>query len=134
MKDKVAGAEDKCFCGTPVICQEYEYQGETKLQWRNKTDGKAHYRLQKDQNTGETITDDKGKPLFECRKNQSTSTGTVTPQTTEQVSLDETNPVVMWAQDTFKDEQLIRATLRSLIGKEPSDQHVGMYLKLRAQL
>ena len=132
MKEKTAGAEDKCFCGTPVICQPVEYQGETKLQWKNKADGKAHYQLMKDDSTGETITDDKGKPVFQCRKNQSTATGTQTPEqkTIDSPTFEDDDAIVKQTRELYQRELRIRYALKSETGKEPNDQHVGLYLKL----
>lgn len=40
--NKVEGAKETCFCGSPVVCVKISYQGKDSLQWQN-LDGKAHY-------------------------------------------------------------------------------------------
>lgn len=45
--NKVLGAHDKCFCGTPVTCVEKEYQGNKRLSWVNE-DGTSHYNRAED--------------------------------------------------------------------------------------
>ena len=121
MKDKVAGVEDTCFtCGTPVICQEAEYQGETKLQWKNKIDGKAHYKQpHKDEQTG--------KLIYECNKPGETS---VKEGTTLDPKFEDSDPIVVKTREMFGREQRIRYALKRELNREPDNQQVGLYLKL----
>lgn len=41
--NKVEGAHEKCFCGTPIQCVKITYQGEDKLQWQNQDGSGAHF-------------------------------------------------------------------------------------------
>ncbi len=126
MKEKAIGVTDKCFCGTQVVCQEQDYQGTKSLSWRNLSDSKAHYQILKDDN-GNNITDGNGKNKFECRKD-----GGATEPKTEQstITFEDDDPIVKKTLEIYGREQRIRYALKKITGKEPSNEHVGLYLKL----
>lgn len=112
--EKVKGNKESCpSCHAEIICNEITYKGETKLQWQN-ADGKAHYSFNPE--TKKTS----------CKSNPAS-------QSDEQMKIDDGDPVALWTQNIFEKENIIRATLRSLMGGEPSAEHVGMYLKLRLE-
>ena len=126
MKPKAIGVTDKCFCGTQVVCQEQDYQGTKTLSWRNTSDSKAHYQILKDDN-GNNITDGNGKNQFECRKD-----GGATEPKTEQstITFEDDDAIVKKTLEIYGREQRIRYALKKQTGKEPSNEHVGLYLKL----
>ncbi len=126
MKEKAIGVTDKCFCGTQVVCQEQDYQGTKSLSWRNITDSKAHYKIIKDE-AGNNITGEDGKNKFECRKD-----GGATEPKTEQstITFEDDDAIVKKTLEIYGREQRIRYALKKITGKEPSNEHVGLYLKL----
>ena len=126
MKPKAIGVTDKCFCGTQVVCQEQDNQGEKYLSWRNLSDSKAHYPILKDEN-GNNILDENGKNKFGCRKDS----GTTEPKTEQStITFEDDDAIVKKTLEIYGREQRIRYALKKQTGKEPSNEHVGLYLKL----
>ncbi len=127
MKEKAIGVTDKCFCGTSVVCQEQDYQGTKSLSWRNLSDGKAHYKILKGEEGG-NILDAQGKNQFECRKDG----GATEPKTDQQstITFEDDDAIVKKTLEIYGREQRIRYALKKITGKEPSNEHVGLYLKL----
>ena len=123
MKEKAIGVTDKCFCGTDVVCQEQDYQGQKSLSWRNLSDSKAHYKILKDGNDN-PILDGKGKNQFECRKDS----GATEPKTEQ--TFEDDDPIVKKTLEMYGREQKIRYALEKATGKPANDQHVGLYLKI----
>jgi len=83
--NKVEGAKETCFCGSPVVCVKISYQGNESLQWQN-ADGKAHYNPRNDDGTfppcNSTV------PKKDTTKAAATDTKIVQPGTLDKVNVE----------------------------------------------
>ncbi len=109
-KQKVLGAKSTCNCGTPITCEEQEYQGKKSLSWRND-DHSAHYKF------------NPSTKKYTCN---------IPSATTGQTNLDSENVIPQNVKDTeelLQIEHDVKFTLANNGIPNPDKQYIGMLMK-----
>lgn len=125
--NKVEGAKEKCFCGSPIVCVKITYQGQDQLQWQN-ADGKAHYNARNEDGTFPPCNSTVKK---EEKTNPNVTTNRIDNPPTTQSALNPPKPTdsVLAADCERIYRSLIPAAERTVrealyFGKQPTDHDV----------